>query len=520
MSRPTWLPTPSQVGPFSLTAIAIAAVAVGTALLLRLLAHSADWQIPAWPNFFLATLVTSIWAGRLAGAFAASLGLALAWATLERFVPDAFSLDAILFYALVSAALVAIGDHYRRLVARLEAQGETLQRHISLVTVEREVLDMIAQDRPLPETLEQMARKIEAISRDGMLASVLLIEDGHRLRHGAAPSLPTAYIEAIDGSEIGPCAGSCGTAAWRRQPVYVSDIQTDPLWVDYRQVAAGAGLEACWSTPILAKTGEVLGTFALYHHEKRDPSANEREVVGLLVRTAALAIERDRARSQSALLVRELSHRVKNVLAVVQSIASSTLRPHVPADRFADFEKRLVALARTQDLLTRPQPGVEVRDLVHHCVIDPFGAEGRRFIIQGPDAGLPPQPALALALTLHELCTNAVKYGALSNEVGQVEVSWGFEEKGGQAFFFRWLESGGPPVRPPEREGFGLKMIHRALGSTAQSEASVELRPEGLCCELRLPREQIVIRPSGAAEYTGPEASAEPAQPFPIPPMA
>ena len=90
MSRPTWLPTPSQVGPFSLTAIAIAAVAVGTALLLRLLAHSADWQIPAWPNFFLATLVTSIWAGRLAGAFAASLGLALAWATLERFVPDAF----------------------------------------------------------------------------------------------------------------------------------------------------------------------------------------------------------------------------------------------------------------------------------------------------------------------------------------------------------------------------------------------------------------------------------------------
>src|SRR3546814_8747366 len=82
-----------------------------------------------------------------------------------------------------------------------------------------------------------------------------------------------------------PNAGSCGTAAWRREPVYVIDIETDPLWADYRHLVAGLGLHACWSTPILAQSGEVLGTFALYHRAKRGPQPRELEVVNMLVRT-------------------------------------------------------------------------------------------------------------------------------------------------------------------------------------------------------------------------------------------
>ena len=96
-----------------------------------------------------------------------------------------------------------------------------------------------------------------------MLTSILLLE-GSTLRHGAAPNLPPAYCSAIDGSEIGPREGSCGTAAFFGRPVYVTDIDTDPLWADYRELALAHGLRACWSTPIFNDQAAVIGTFAIY----------------------------------------------------------------------------------------------------------------------------------------------------------------------------------------------------------------------------------------------------------------
>jgi GAF domain-containing protein len=92
-----------------------------------------------------------------------------------------------------------------------------------------------------------------------------------RLRVGAAPRLPEAFSAAIDGKKIGPAAASCGTAAYRKLPVYVTDIETDPLWADYRQAALQHGLVSCWSVPIMSKDDTVLGTFAVYHREKREP---------------------------------------------------------------------------------------------------------------------------------------------------------------------------------------------------------------------------------------------------------
>src|SRR6202007_2448701 len=97
----------------------------------------------------------------------------------------------------------------------------------------------------------------------------------NRLRHGAGPSLPTKYAEAIDGAVIGPSVGSCGTAAYRAEPVIVSDIATDPLWADFRDLASAHELRACWSTPILSSAGKVLGTFAIYYREPRSPSSEE-----------------------------------------------------------------------------------------------------------------------------------------------------------------------------------------------------------------------------------------------------
>jgi len=485
-----WFARPSSIRPRSAAAFGIAILSAVVALALRLLAGLIDWQVPAWPTFFLATMIATAWAGVSAGVLTATLGLALSVIALAPHQPQSFSAGAILFYALASAAIIAVANQFRALLNALDEDRRSLEQHVELIGAERAVLDMIAADRPLRETMAQLTRSIEQIATHEVLASVLFVADGV-VRHGAAPSLPAAYTKAVDGTPIGPSAGSCGTAAWRREPVYVTDIETDPLWDDYRHLLAGHGLHACWSTPILSQSGDILGTFALYHREKRGPRPRELEVVNMLVRTAAIAIERDHGRVQTELLLRELSHRVKNVLAVVQSIASSTLRKHVSTAHFEDFEKRLVALARSQDLLTRPRQGVEIRDLIRHCAIAPFGAEGSRFELIGPSAALAPQPALALALALHELCTNAAKYGALSNEDGHVIVRWGYEGADDCDFVFQWRESGGPPVKPTGKSGFGLKMIERALTSAAHGKARVDLHPEGLSCELRLPREKI-----------------------------
>ncbi|MFI2780642.1 SpoIIE family protein phosphatase [Streptomyces sp. ALB3] len=174
---------------------------------------------------------------------------------------------------------------------------ETTQvKHAQRLTAEhRALLEQIARQAPLEEVLEGMAKAIEDLS-PGVLVSVLLADDdGRHLRHGTAPSLPDFYNQAIDGIATGDGVGSCGTAAHRRQRVIVSDIATDPFWDDFRDLAERAGLAACWSTPILARDGQLLGTFAMYHRVPRAPVESDLALAGVFADTAALAIERHHA---------------------------------------------------------------------------------------------------------------------------------------------------------------------------------------------------------------------------------
>jgi PAS domain S-box-containing protein len=149
---------------------------------------------------------------------------------------------------------------------------------------------MVAKGEALSLTLDAVCRLVEE-NTDGLLASVLLL-DGHHLRHGGAPSLPKAYTDAIDGSLIGPRTGSCGTAAFRREQVIVSDIAIDPLWTDYRALALPYSLRSCWSTPIMSSEGEVIGTFAMYYREPRSPGSRDQEVIERITHLAGIAIER------------------------------------------------------------------------------------------------------------------------------------------------------------------------------------------------------------------------------------
>jgi PAS domain S-box-containing protein len=160
---------------------------------------------------------------------------------------------------------------------------------------ESRILEMIARDAPLEESLEKLVRVVEA-QFAGLLCSILLLdEDGQHVRHGAAPSLPEPYVKAIDGLCIGPKAGSCGTAMYRREPVVVTDILQDPLWEAYRSVVEPYGFRACWSTPILAHSGKPLGSFAMYYREPRSPSPAETHALKMATHLAGIAIERKRA---------------------------------------------------------------------------------------------------------------------------------------------------------------------------------------------------------------------------------
>lgn len=164
------------------------------------------------------------------------------------------------------------------------------------LATERNVLDLIASGAELSEVLETLARDTEAQSNDGMLCSILLFDEAAgELTHGAAPSLPPGYTQAIDGLAIGPNVGSCGTAAYERKPVFVRDIATDPHWRDFKDLAAAHGLAACFSTPVFSSQGALIATVAMYYRQPQDSTPHDRQLIDRATQLAAIAIERSHA---------------------------------------------------------------------------------------------------------------------------------------------------------------------------------------------------------------------------------
>ncbi len=243
------------------------------------------------------------------------------------------------------SALRAVGEAVE---AQLAAHGERrgAQRLKEVIDAHHRVHALMAQDAPLTEVLVAMTTAIEA-QTDGMMASILLLDaEGRHLWHAAAPSLPEAYSQALNGIEIGPCVGSCGTAAYLKRAVFASDVQLDPFWAGHRSLAVEHGLRSCWSVPIFDGSREVLGTFALYYVEPRTPTPGEFELIGQASRLAGIAIERHRAHEQ---LVQ---------LATV--------------DPLTGLPNRSLLLKRLHRLLSRPQSEEPQSVAVLFCDIDRF----------------------------------------------------------------------------------------------------------------------------------------------------
>jgi two-component sensor histidine kinase len=196
------------------------------------------------------------------------------------------------------------------------------------------------------------------------------------------------------------------------------------------------------------------------------------------------------AEAHQQLLINELNHRVKNTLATVQSIASQTLRNAESKEeaRLA-LEARLFALSRAHDVLTRENwESAGLREIVVEALAPYRHERENRLHVQGADVRLAPRMALAVAMALQELATNAVKYGALSNTDGQVHLTWSVETTDtGERLHLRWGESGGPPVVPPKRRGFGTRLIERSLALDLNGEARITFSPAGVVCTVDAP---------------------------------
>ncbi|MDO8902123.1 MAG: HWE histidine kinase domain-containing protein [Phenylobacterium sp.] len=201
------------------------------------------------------------------------------------------------------------------------------------------------------------------------------------------------------------------------------------------------------------------------------------------------------AEDQRILLLNELNHRIKNTLATVQSIVENTLRAaHIDTATRSVLTERLIALAQAHNVLVAESwAGADLRSIVDQALAPHITAGGGRFRIEGPRVFLSPQQAVSLSLVLHELTTNAIKYGALSSDEGEVTLSWNtaHNASGARSMTLLWQESGGPPVKPPNgREGFGLRLIARSFGQDGDGRTRLEYSPEGVRCTVNIPLSQ------------------------------
>jgi two-component sensor histidine kinase/integral membrane sensor domain MASE1 len=254
------------------------------------------------------------------------------------------------------------------------------------------------------------------------------------------------------------------------------------------------------AAPVRSRSGEVLGGLFFGHSTPGSFSARDERVVAGMAAQAAIGIDkarlyeeaqreiahRTRAEQHQRLLINELNHRVKNTLATVQSIAAQTARGTAdPARSYEAFVERLMALSRAHDVLTRQRwEGATLGEVVEGA-IQPFGKPGERFQAAGPPVWLPPQTALALAMALHELATNASKYGALSAAAGKVRIDWSTaREADGERLTLTWRETGGPAVKAPRRKGFGSRLLERGLPADLGGTVSLDYRKQGLVCTM------------------------------------
>jgi two-component sensor histidine kinase len=427
--------------------------------------------------------------------FFAGLGPAIVTALLSGvalwyfFLPPSYSF-ALTPAEAVGLATFAFGNivaitlvHWLRVtVARLEVERARAEALLSDMTLLHELgnrlaLENSARDECLDEIIDA------AIGIAGADKGNLQVYDADsgKLTITAQRGFDEPFLKFFASVTNRSCA--CGAAVGSIERVIVEDVTTSSIFAGRasRQVLLDAGVRAVISTPLMSSEGALLGVISTHFARPHRPAERQLRSADLLARQAASYLERQRGQEIQATLNRELQHRSNNLLAVVQSIAGRSLSgDHPPAQARAVFQARLQALARVNRRLMQANwSSVAVRDIVH-LELEPFAG---RAIVEGADVTLGTQQAQSLSLALHELATNAAKYGALTNGSGRIGISWALaRDERHTVLQFKWRESGGPIVTAPTRRGFGTTLLTAAF-----ADVRLDYAADGLSCEFAVP---------------------------------
>lgn len=341
-------------------------------------------------------------------------------------------------------------------------------------------------DSPAEESFDRLTRLVARLL-DAPVALVSLV-DIDRQFFKSAQGLPDPWA---DRRETPLSHSFCRHVIETGGALVVEDAPTHPV-VRNNLAVTELGVVAYLGVPLKTSQGQVLGSLCAIdskpRHWTEDDIRTMRDVGEIVMREIELRheiVRRKHAEAQQAVLIGELHHRVKNTLAVVQSLISMSLRN---ADNFETFGNsitaRIASLARTHTLLVdRQWHAVSLRELL----ISEYGpyAEGDRIALEGPEVPLPAQIAVGLGMALHELITNAIKYGSLSVPEGRVSLTWATHRgEDGTRLVLEWVESGGPPVSPPTHRGFGTVLLERLLGSQLEGRIDTDFAPDGLRARL------------------------------------
>jgi PAS domain S-box-containing protein len=364
----------------------------------------------------------------------------------------------------------------RDISGRREAEAQ-LEYQVRESRLMLQLSELAASDKPFDEalvaTLDAICELAEwpvghafLVSDQGTITSGLWSTDAG----GAAPAL----VEATDKMNFQVAAGLPGRVLETGKPLWISQVGTDEKFL--RQ---GLGFESAFGFPVYSG-GRCIAVLEFFSRSARQPEEH------LLLSARAIGAqigrvhERKHAEELRALLLAELNHRAKNILAVVRGMAHLSFGTATDmAEAQKTFDNRLDSIAKANDILHAQSGSAALLAEIVNEALSGCGVGADRASCEGPDLCIDSSTSIMVALAVHELCTNAFKYGALSTSGGGVDIRWRLDPEDDSRLDFEWLEHGGPPVQAPERKGFGMRILQRGMELESGGRAEISYDPEG-----------------------------------------
>lgn len=395
--------------------------------------------------------------------------------------------------ALVTQAAGVIISRFREADERRKAEQALLdtKKQLEAELSDSELLRQISLELAGEDGEDGLYQKLVSAAAQIMKSDVCTVQFLHPER-GPAGELEMLASTGLDARGVeywkwvrGDSGCTCGEVLRTGRRAIAEDVETCSFMAGTpdRDVLLSGGIRAGQTTPLITRDGKLVGMISTHWGSPHKPTERELRMLDIIARSAADLIERRRAAETQKLLLNELNHRVKNTLAVVQAMATRTLASSPDPKIFAkNFGGRVQSLAKIHDLLSaKSWEGADLKELILGQIF--AGApDETRLVASGPAIRLDPQMALHLALIIHELGTNATKYGALSVPIGKVSVDWRIDN----GLRIRWAELGGPHVEPIVSRGFGTTLISQSVRGQG-GEAKMSALSEGIIWDIIVP---------------------------------